>query len=69
MTDKRKIDLCMNNSERFLQKLYPVLFSDDFDLGSNTTLSACDDKNKLFLRRDLILSALRYDAKNKTKPK
>ena len=64
--DKRKIELSMRKSEEYLQKLYPVLFSDDFDLGANTTVSVCDDKTKLFLRRDLIMSALRYDSKKKT---
>ena len=57
------MDICMRKSEEFIAKIYPVLFSDDFELGANTTGSACGSKQHLTLRKDLIFSALRFGEK------
>ena len=55
----------MTMAEAYLSKLYPVLFSYDFDLGPNTTDSAIGNKHQYQLRKELIEAALRYDPAKK----
>ena len=63
-TAKKKVEPSLRKAEEYIQKLYPVLFSDDFEtLTANVTGSACNDSNKLRKRRDLVSSALRFDLK------
>ena len=68
--DKRKMGLCMQKAEEYIERVYPVLFSDEFDLTANETASACDDQSKLTKRKELITAALRFDMKKgAAKPK
>ena len=62
---KKSVRLCMTMAEAYLSKLYPVLFSYDFDLGPNTTDSAIGNKHQYQLRKELIEAALRYDPAKK----
>jgi hypothetical protein len=57
----------MTMAETYLSKLYPVLFSYDFDIGhgTSTTDSAIGNKTQYTLRKELIESALRYDPAKK----
>jgi hypothetical protein len=59
--DKKKIQLLVDKTREFITKIYPVLFSDGFNLtATNQMESSMGDETKYKLRKNLIQSALRY---------
>ena len=69
--EKKNYKLMEDRAEDYIQKLYPVLFSVDFDLKANETISVIGEPGKVETRQGLVLSALRYGSKKGggTKPK
>ena len=65
MAEKKKFALCSQRAEDYIQKIYPILFSNEFDLTSNETTSACGEASKLARRKELVISALRFDSQKK----
>lgn len=67
--NKLNVQFIMMKAKDFIQKLYPVIYSDGFQfMESQPTHSACGDQYLLRKREDLIVSALRFgQAQYKTK--
>lgn len=66
MRAKKTIDVLINKTVEFIGKIYPVLFSEGFNLSqANQTASCRGDDAKFKMRQDLITSALGFGRRGK----
>ena len=58
---KMNVELIVIKTREFVQKLYPVIYAEEFKFKtSNTTMSAAGDQYLMRKREELVKSALRF---------
>jgi hypothetical protein len=63
--DKTNVDMLIQKTKEFIQRLYPVIYSEEFKFReSDSTFSAAGDQYLLRKREELIKAALRYGNPN-----
>jgi hypothetical protein len=62
---KKSVELLMQKSKDYIHKMYPLFYSDEFAWSlNNATSSVRGDKKKYEVRKNMIISALRFGTKN-----
>lgn len=62
---KKSVELLMQKSKDYIHKMYPLFFADEFAWSLNSACSSVrGDKKRYEVRRNMIISALRYGTKN-----
>lgn len=68
VAQKKSVELAMKKMEQVVNRIYPVLYSDEFEYReSEATQSMCGRASKLLQRKNLLTSAIRYQTGKTTK--